>query len=256
MDKLVVRGVTYDVSPKGYMYLQGKRVSKEAVWAEMKLELKETSKTVTDNNEELERAENKALNKGDKMNYNDKLEAFGITRAELEKKVGKVAYKPMSEYQGKEYSGSYLVNLKGKARVISELTYQGKLQIFDVNTKTLGFYMDDLYNLADCKQIGEFESVRPSTLSLDDLGQVDEPEQLVDTISVWRVKFADLDMVTFLNETTSQFHGSKLYAIYEAEQKARLSRPSMDELFDGSVEHDIKELEAERGHDKKEQEVA
>ncbi len=103
--------------------------------------------------------------------------------------------------------------------------------------------MHDLFNIADTKQIGEFESVRPSTLTLDDLGKVDEPEQLIDIVSVWRVRFADLDLVTFLNETTGEFRGTKLYKVYEAEQEARLKKPNLDEAFNELLNQEVSEIE-------------
>ena len=70
MNKLVARGVTYDVTPKGYIYLNGKRVSKGALFAEMELEIKESQReTYNNDNEVLERAEQRTLNKGNKMEY-------------------------------------------------------------------------------------------------------------------------------------------------------------------------------------------
>jgi hypothetical protein len=146
--------------------------------------------------------------------------------------------------------GSYLCNIKGKAKVIGETTYQGNLQITDVNMKSVGFYIEDLFNIADTKMLSEFESVRPGSISLDDLGEIDEPEQIIDVISVWRVKFADLDLVTFLNETTGSYMGTKSHQIYIAEQQARLQRPDMDTLFDNIDQKDIADMEGAYGKDK------
>ena len=249
--KIIANGKEYIVKESGYVYLDDKRVSKEMMMNDLKKDIRNKPlHDDTEENEVLERVEQNTQNKGIKMTYTDKLNLFGISREALERKVGKVAYKPMNEYNGKEYAGSYLINLNGKTKVVSELTYEGKLQMFDVNTRTLGFYMPDLFNIAETKQIGEFESIRPATLDLDDLGTVDEPEQLIDIISIWRVQFADLDIVTFLNESTGNFMGTKLYQVYKAEQEARLKPVDLDTAFELAMKEQQLELEGELGEDK------
>ncbi len=250
--QIVANGHRYDVRDNGYIYLDFKRVSKAQMMSDLEADIRPTTRhNDTDELAKLERVEANTI-KGPTMNYQDKVEHFGIERAALERKVGRTAYKPDSEYQGKHYSGSYLCNIKGTAKVISELTYQGNLQIFPVNYKTLGFYMQDLYNIAKTKELSSFNSIRPGSISLDDLGTIEDPQQIVDTISVIRVEWADLDLVTFLNETTGQFMGTKRYSIYQAEQEARLKKPDMDTIFDQLQEQDIKEMEAERGEDREE----
>ena len=250
--EIIANGKRFDVRDNGYIYLDGKRVSKTFMMNEIEKDVRpsQTVRLRDTQNEVLERAEerpfNKLNNKGNTMTYEEKLEAFGIDRAALERKVGRTAYKPgnYDPNTGKQYMGSYLINLKGKAKVVMETTFKGNLQIMDVNMKSVVFYMPELFNIADTKQLSEFESVRPGAISLDDLGTTDEPEQLIDVISVWRVQFADLDLVTFLNETTGDFMGTKSYQVYKAEQEARLKRPSTDQLFDELLEAEVKEQEA------------
>ncbi len=241
---IVANGKKYDVHDNGYIYLDRKRVSKAQMMADLEEDIRPTPVKDTYENDMLERAEQNTIKTGNTMTYTDKVEAFGIEKSALERKVGKVAYKPMSEYNGKEYAGQYLANVNGKAKVISELTFKGALQVYDVNYKALGFFMPDLYNIAKTTTLSTFDSVRPGTLTLDDLGDVDEPEQLIDCIDVIRVQWADLDLVTFLNNTTGMFMGTKRYDIYKAEQEARLKRPDMDTIFDDLVKKDIEELEA------------
>ena len=248
--EIIANGKRYDVKDNGYIYLDNKRVSKAQMMADLEEDVR-PSQTINQRdtqNEVLERAEQRPLNttKANTMTYEDKLALYGIDRAALERKVGKAAYKPgnYDTTTGKQYMGSYLINLKGKAKVVGETTFKGNLTITDVNMKSVGFYMPELFNISETKMLSEFESVRPGTLSLDDLGDIDEPEQLVDMISVWRVKFADLDLVTFLNETTGDFMGTKSYQVYKAEQEARLKRPSTDQLFDELLEAEVKEQEA------------
>jgi len=250
--EIIANGNRYDVRDNGYIYLEGKRVSKQQMMNDLEEDIRPTKiHNDTEENAELERAEQRTQHKGSTMTYEEKIEAFGIDRAALERKVGRTAYKPgnYDTTTGKQYMGSYLINLKGKAKVVGETTFKGNLQITDVNMKAVGFYMPELFNIAETKMLSEFESVRPGTLSLEDLGEIEEPEQLIDVISVWRVKFADLDLVTFLNETTGDFMGTKSYQIYEAEQKARLKRPDTDSLLDDLMAAEIREQEAEYAAD-------
>ena len=242
--KMIANGKEYTVKDNGYIYLDDKRVSKAHLMADLEEDIRPTGRD-TQENEVLERAEQSTItNKGNTMTYTEKIEAFGIDREALERKVGKTAYKPgnIDPQTGKQYMGSYLVNLNGVAKVIGETTYQGNLQISDVNMKSVGFYMPDLYNISDVKVLSEFESVRPGSISLDDLGTVEQPEQIIDIIQVLRVKFADLDLVTFLNETTGNYMGTKRYSIYKAEQELRLKKPDMDTMFNNLVDKDIAEM--------------
>ena len=241
--KIIANGKEYDVRDNNYIYQNGKRVSKAQMMADLKEDVRPTTvHNDTDENRVLERAEQNTI-KGPEMTYEEKLELWGINRIELERKVGKTAYKPgnVDANTGKQYMGSYLCNINGKAKVIGETTFKGNLQITDVNYKAVGFYMPELFNLASTKQLSEFESVRKGEITLEDLGSVEDTTQFIDIISVWRVKFADLDLVTFLNETTGDFMGTKRYEIYEAEQKARMAKPSMDELFENMQQADIKD---------------
>jgi len=251
--EIIANGLRYDVRDNGYIYLEGRRVSKAQMMADLKEDIRPTKiHQDTQENQRLEYAEQAPTNKGNIMTYEEKLDAFGIDRQALERKVGKTAYKPgnYDEQTAKQYMGSYLCNINGKAKIIGETTYKGNLQITDVNMKSVGFYMPELYNIASFKELSNFESVRPGSISLDDLGSIDEPEQIIDVITVYRVTFADLDLVTFHNETTNQFMGTKSYQIYAAEQQARLQKPSMDTLFDSIQELELRDQEAGLGEDK------
>ncbi len=251
--EIIANGRRYDVHNNGYIYLDKRRVSKDAMMADLQEDIRPTRiHNDTTQNEVLERAEERPFNKGPNMTYEEKLEAFGLDREALERKVGKTAYKPgnYDEMTGKQYMGSYLCNINGKAKIIGETTFKGNLQITDVNLKSVGFYMPELFNIASFKRQSEFESIRPGSISLDDLGTFDDATQVVDVITVYRVTFADLDLITFHNETTNQFMGTKLYQVYAAEQQARLKKPSMDDLFDNLKSKDIKDCNEELGEDK------
>ena len=246
--EIIANGTIYDIDSEDVVRVEGKRVDIKEMYDALESDIRQSTRRYT--SETTNTNKNNNL-EGDIMTYTDKLNNYGITRNELEAKVGATAYTPSNDYNGKTYAGSYLCNIKGKARVISELTYQGNLQINVPNTKTLWKYMGDLFNLATTTQIGEFTSVRKGSITLDDLGDIEAPEQVIDMVSVYRVKFADLDLVTFLNETTGVYMGTKLYSIYQAEQKARLTRPSMDEMFEALDAQETKELDNELGEDRR-----
>jgi hypothetical protein len=176
------------------------------------------------------------------MDYKMTMATYGLNDELIDSfKTRGCAYKPYSYYEGKLYVGSYLMlDNSGNPFTVLETTFKGDLQKSKLNVATLGFYdIEELAKLGDVQLFNSYQrKILVKSVSTDELFE-DMVEETSHEIHIYKVTLGNIEVAYFLNATTGESNGSKLWTVYMAEQTLRNKPKNLDTLFEDNLQEEI-----------------